>query len=190
MGNSSLSINKMSKIPSSPLVSVVMPTYKRPELIKRSIGSVVSQTYSNWELIVSDDEPEKGETWVYVTELAKNDTRIRIVRNDGPKGQVGNTNNGIVNAKGEWVKLLHDDDLLKPNCLEDLVEVSAITEEIACITCAVERYTDGIKTGSYIRSGWPLLEILEQDQIHLTMYLQEKCWWSDALSKNDPSKGI
>ena len=157
------------------MVSVVLPTYKRPQLLKRSINSVLNQTYTHWELVISDDEVEEGASWLYVSQLCESDPRIRIVRNESNHGQVGNTNNAILHAKGDWVKLLHDDDVLKPECLHELVNVAGVSDNIACITCGVERYQDGEKVGSYLRSGkgWPLLEVIPQNQIHIAMYLLE-----------------
>lgn len=156
-----------------PLVSVVIPTYRRLDLLKRAVTSVLAQTYPHWELIVSDDEPEGGEVWAYLQDLARRDPRVQPVQNTTEHGQVGNTNNGLRQARGEWIKLLHDDDVLKPTCLEELLRVVESRPNVATVTCGVERYEDGRRVDSSHRSGWPLLELIPQDQIRRTMYLVE-----------------
>ena len=58
------------------LVSIILPTYNRSELIIRCVNSVLNQTYGNWELIISDDG-SKDETSAVVRECAKLDSRIK-----------------------------------------------------------------------------------------------------------------
>lgn len=157
------------------LVSIVVPTYKRRELLERAVQSVFDQTYLHWELIVSDDEGEEGDTWRYLTELAEKDSRVKPVKNSGENGQVHNTNNALKHAQGEWIKLLHDDDRLKPDCLTELIDVAnrLNTRKIACVTCGVERIEAGNVKSPGRRAGWPLIEIIPQDQIHTVMYMAE-----------------
>lgn len=169
-------IPNLSRTPSGkmgPLVSVVIPTYRRLRLLQRAVASVFAQTYTHWELIISDDEAEGGEVWAYLQELARRDDRVRPVRNSGEHGQVGNTNYGLLQARGEWIKLLHDDDVLKPSCLEDLLQIVANRPGVATVTCGVERYERGRRVSSSLRSGWPLLELIPQEHIWRTMYLVE-----------------
>lgn len=156
-----------------PLITVAIPTYKRPELLKRAISSVLNQTYQHWELIVSDDEEGAGESWEYLEELSSRDHRIQMVKNPLERGQSNNTNNALIQAGGEWIKILHDDDVLKPNCLEELEMVSRIRPSIGTITCSAERYVDGFLHARYRRRGWPLLEIIPADQIRRAMYFLE-----------------
>ncbi|MBD3275525.1 MAG: glycosyltransferase [Candidatus Marinimicrobia bacterium] len=160
---------------SEPLISVVIPTYKRKVLLERSLQSVFDQTYDNWEVIVSDDEEETGETWNYLKELSQRDPRIRPIKNPGVNGQVHNTNNALRHARGQWIKLLHDDDRLKPDCLTELIAVvnNFNTRKIACVTCGVDRFEGGNVKSPGRRAGWPLIEIIPQDQIHTVMYMAE-----------------
>lgn len=62
------------------LVSIILPTYNRSELITRCVNSVLNQTYGNWELIISDDG-SKDETPAVVRECAKLDSRIKSIIN-------------------------------------------------------------------------------------------------------------
>ncbi len=156
------------------LVSVVIPTFRRPQLLKRAVDSVRRQTYDNWELIITDGETPASETWGYISALSREDDRIIAVRNSGPHGQIGNTNNGLIRAKGEWVKILHDDDALLPTCLEDLVDItSSCTEDISCVLCGSITVVDGNVASDRFQPGWPRVELLPRKDIHKAMYLLE-----------------
>ena len=169
-----VSTENASKNP-EPLISVVIPTYKRRVLLERALESVFAQTYNNWEVIVSDDEDGSGETWTYLTDLSEKYSRVRPSKNPGENGQVHNTNNALRHARGEWIKLLHDDDRLKPNCLTELINVvnRVRSRKIACVTCGVDRFEAGSVKSPGRRAGWPLIEIIPQDQIHRVMYMAE-----------------
>jgi len=97
-----------------PLVSIIMPAYNAEKTILESIESVLRQTYINWELIVVNDG-SKDSTSVVV--LATNDERIRLIEQEN--GCVANArNNGINNAKGEYIAFLDSDDLWVEEKLE------------------------------------------------------------------------
>jgi glycosyltransferase involved in cell wall biosynthesis len=88
-----------------PKVSVVIPTANRPELLKRAIGSVLAQDFTDFELIVVDDGDD-------ASSVAKSfsDPRIRYVKNSTKKGGAGSRNGGAQSAKGEFIAFLDDDD--------------------------------------------------------------------------------
>lgn len=157
----------------APAVSVCMPTYKRLELLKRAIQSVLTQTFQNWELLISDDEEPAGQTWAYLERLALTDTRIRVMRNTGDHGQVGNMNNLLLKAQAPWVKPLYDDDVLKPECLEVFLRSAASVDNVALISCLTEFY-QGVKyVGSSRRRGNSELQFTPQRYVHLGMYLND-----------------
>ena len=86
-------------------VSVLMPTFNRPEYLERALKSVVSQTHTDWEALVVDDGDGRG----LAAALSLNDTRIQALRNSG-KGQVDARNTALRHATGDVVALLDDDD--------------------------------------------------------------------------------
>lgn len=158
-----------------PLVTVAIPTFRRLPLLRQAVESVLAQSYQNWELVVSDDEEPPSPTWEYLTALSKTDPRIRPLANEGEHGQVPNTNKALRHARGEWIKLLHDDDVLKPNCLSELVQIAGLYRErqIACITCGAERYENGHLRAAGRRAGWPELELIPREEIPVIMYMAE-----------------
>lgn len=156
-----------------PRVSVVIPTYKRLELLKRAIACVRSQTTTGWELLISDDEEPAGETWQYLQGLADGGGRVRVLRNPGPHGQCGNMNNLLRHAKGAWIKPLFDDDLLRPTCLEVMLDAVGRAPGVAMASCRVASFAHGKIVKEEPWQGRPLLELIPQRYVHLGMYLQE-----------------
>ncbi|TEY04546.1 glycosyltransferase family 2 protein [Campylobacter sp. US33a] len=106
----------------SVFLSVIIPTFNRANLLKKAIKSVQNQDFKDLEIIISDDH-SKDESAKLVQELQKEDTRIRYVLNTKYKqGPNGNKNNGLDEARGEFVMILDDDDELLPYTLDILIE--------------------------------------------------------------------
>ena len=91
------------------LVSVILPTYNRLDLLQLAIESIRAQSYSNIEIVVIDDY-STDETVNFLTEYSKRDQRIRVIRNDKNIGFVRSLNKGIKEARGEYIARLDDDD--------------------------------------------------------------------------------
>lgn len=105
-----------------PLVSVVMPTYNRAHLLDKAIGSVISQSFSDWELVISDDA-SKDHTQAIVEEWQRRDDRIRPLRNKVNLGLTKNYNNVMKAARGTYIALIDDDDQwLHPDKLKLQIE--------------------------------------------------------------------
>ena len=106
-----------------PLVSVVIPTWNRRQLVQEAIASVVAQTYGNFELIVVDD----GSTDGTIEELRKlTDPRLRLIACPHSGVTAVSRNRGIETARGEFVAFLDSDDLWLPRKLE--AQVRALTQ--------------------------------------------------------------
>ncbi|MFL6577819.1 MAG: glycosyltransferase family 2 protein, partial [Povalibacter sp.] len=90
-------------------VSVVIPTYRRPELLKEAVVSALSQEGVQLEVIVVDDSPE-GSAAAVIEQIA--DSRVSYVRNDPPSGgrPALVRNAGWPQARGKYVHFLDDDD--------------------------------------------------------------------------------
>lgn len=90
------------------LVSVIIPTYKRPDRLERSVRSVLNQNYSNFEVIIVDDDKVGNESVKVIENL--DDKRITLLKNQRAKGANGARNTGILNSKGKYLAFLDDDD--------------------------------------------------------------------------------
>ncbi len=97
------------------LVSIIMPTYNCGQYIAESIQSVLSQTYSNWELLIIDDCSTDNTR--YVVSSFK-DPRIHYQCNQKNSGAAISRNTALRMAKGKYIAFLDSDDLWSPNKLE------------------------------------------------------------------------
>jgi glycosyltransferase involved in cell wall biosynthesis len=92
----------------SPLVSVVLPTRNRANLLRRSIASVFGQTYQNLELIVINDGSTDNTLEIL---SAVNDSRLRVLNREINQGAAAARNAGINAARGEFIAFQDDDDV-------------------------------------------------------------------------------
>lgn len=104
---------------SSPLVSIVMPTYNQDQFIGESIRSVLDQTHSNWELIIVNNFSE--DDTINVVENF-NDDRIRLINFKNNGIIAASRNIGILECKGEFVAFLDSDDIWLPEKLRIQIE--------------------------------------------------------------------
>ena len=107
---------------SSPLVSVCIPVFNGSKYLGETIQSVLSQSFSDYELLIIDDG-SVDESDQIVSEYIRKDPRIRYLKNDKRLGLVGNWNECIKRSHGKWVKFVFQDDVLEPNCIEKMVDV-------------------------------------------------------------------
>lgn len=104
----------------SDLVSVVIPAYKRPEMLADCLASVLSQDYRPLEVVVTDDSPDAAcERVVEQTALPEGVTMV-YRRSTPSLRQAGNVNKGFALATGDRIVLIHDDDVLLPGCISAL----------------------------------------------------------------------
>ncbi len=103
-----------------PLVSVCIPTYNGVKYIQDCLDSVLSQTFSEFELLIVDDCSTDA-TLELIKAYALKDQRIRVVVNPNNLGLVGNWNRCVELARGEWIKFVFQDDLIEPECLEQML---------------------------------------------------------------------
>lgn len=107
-----------------PSVSVIIPTMDRPEMLERCINSVISGTYKNIEIIISDDS-KSNESKLVVERLKKGFRRIKYVHNTERSISVA-INKAIRQSRGELIFILDDDNEINKNCITELV--SSITK--------------------------------------------------------------
>ncbi|MBP1629401.1 MAG: glycosyl transferase [Bacteroidetes bacterium] len=99
------------------LVSIIMPSYNSSRFIDESIDSVLSQTYQNWELLITDD-CSTDNTIEIINEYIQKDNRIKIFKHNINSGAAIARNNSIEKANGKFLAFLDSDDLWYPNKLE------------------------------------------------------------------------
>ncbi|NES18735.1 MAG: glycosyltransferase family 2 protein [Symploca sp. SIO3E6] len=105
-----------------PLVSIGIPTYNRPQGLRRALESVIKQTYQNLEIIVSDNCSTKTETEMVVREFMKKDERIQYFRQEENIGLFYNKKFIFEVSHGEYFTWLCDDDERSPEYIEVCLE--------------------------------------------------------------------
>ncbi len=118
----------------NPLVSVVIPTYNRAELLPRAIKSVLSQTFKDFELIIVDDG-STDDTKEVVKKFQEKDKRIKYIWQKNSGGPASPLNNGIKNSLGEYISFLEDDDEWLPKKTEEQLSLFQKSKMIGLVGC-------------------------------------------------------
>lgn len=105
-----------------PLVSILMTAYNREDYITESIESVLANSYTNWELIIVDDQ-SKDKTLYIAKSYESLDSRIKVYINETNLGDYPNRNKAASLAKGKYIKYLDSDDILYSHGLEIMVGI-------------------------------------------------------------------
>jgi glycosyltransferase involved in cell wall biosynthesis len=96
------------------LVSIIIPTYNRPDFLRRSIDSCLKQTYNNIEILVIDDNDPQSvsrlETNLLINKYYSQTTNLRYIKRDYNGGGSEARNTGIKTANGKYIAFLDDDD--------------------------------------------------------------------------------
>lgn len=105
---------KTDKLDNKPNVTIAIPTYKRVKLLKESIDSAINQKkYNSYNIMIVDNNPERNdETELLIRQNYMDNKLISYYKNTKNIGMSGNWNRLYQLAKGEWVVMLHDDDIL------------------------------------------------------------------------------
>lgn len=121
-----------------PRVSIIVPTYNRSTYIVRAIRSIQPQSFSDFEIIVVDDN-STDDTRKVVAELSSADPRIHRIKHTVNKGSQAARNSGIAAAQGEWIAFLDSDDEWLPRSLElRLMEAERRGVKVVHSDCYIE----------------------------------------------------
>ena len=109
-----------------PLVSIIIPTKDHIEDLKKCLESLKKSNYSNYEVILAENNSEKKETFAYYKKVIKEDRRIRVLVWEGDFNYSAINNAAVELAKGDLVLCLNNDtEFMHPNALRELV-ISAV----------------------------------------------------------------
>lgn len=103
----------------NPLVSIIIPTYNRADLIGETLDSILAQTYENWECIIVDDGSEDNTKEIVLSYIEK-DARFQYFKRPENKPKGGNScrNYGFEICKGEYVNWFDSDDIMLSQKIE------------------------------------------------------------------------
>lgn len=167
------------------LVSVIIPTCRRPERLAKALGSLRAQSYGCWQAVVVDDCD--GAVLELVQRLA--DPRIRAVMNTG-KGQVSARNLAIGLSTGEVIAWLDDDDWW-----EDVFHLEHVVAVHRLSSVLVHRYGWIVHEGQGFTQHWEIFDLpacsrsLRSDNSILTSSVSYPRVWHDRLGMLDESLG-
>jgi len=103
----------------NPKISVVMTTYREPEeYLRKSIESILNQTFEDFEFIIVLDDPNNERNEKLIEEYAKKDNRIVFLKNERNLGRGASRNRAIDIAKGKYIAIIDADDIALPERLE------------------------------------------------------------------------
>lgn len=116
----------------NPLVSICIPTYNGAAFLQEALDSVVKQSYSNLEVVISDDASD--DITLDIIYEFKDYANIPVfVYHNKPSSIGANWNNTIRNANGEYIKFLFQDDILTPNCISEMIAVLQSHPELGLV---------------------------------------------------------
>ena len=119
----------------TPLASFCIPTYNRPEYLRRTIGSCLGQTCQDFEIIITDNSTNDDSAQM----VAKiKDPRIRYYSNNGNIGSLASHIRAVSMVRGKYVQMLMDDDLIKPRFLELMVDAFEKNPSVGVVMAPME----------------------------------------------------
>lgn len=124
-----------------PLISLIIPVYNvNPNIFEKTICSVFEQTYSNWEICISDSSEKKKRVKEILEKFPEYKEKIKYMDHAKPLGISENSNHAISLATGEYIGFLDQDDILAPIAIEEVTK--AITKKAAKIIYSDEDKVD------------------------------------------------
>ena len=129
------------------MISIIIPLYNKEQSIEKTVHSVLSQSYNDFELVIVDDGSVDQSVAVV---KGMTDERIKLIQKKNG-GVSSARNSGIHAAKNEWIAFLDADDLWHVNFLRSVVEVIDKVHDVQVITTDYETRTiDGVVLKSYV----------------------------------------
>lgn len=122
----------------NPLISVVMATFNEPPVfITQAVQSILDQTVSDFELLITDDSTNKN-TIAAINKFTRADSRIRVIRTPECIGFVKALNAGLKQARGKYIARMDGDDISLPNRFEIQVAFLEGNPDIAVVGGAMD----------------------------------------------------
>lgn len=158
------------------MISVIIPCYNVEKFLHRSIGSLIGQTYQNWEAIAVNDGSNDGTLdWLH----SQKDPRIKVLSQKN-HGVSAARNLGLAHASGQYVAFLDADDTWEPDALERLLAVLRAEPDAALVYCGWQHL------GLPGRRGLPFVPPDYEGAGKLEALLRDCCWpIHAALTRRD-----
>jgi glycosyltransferase involved in cell wall biosynthesis len=146
----------------APTVSIVLPCYNGAGFLAQSIESVISQTFTDWELIIVND-CSKDNSLDIMQQYAEKDSRIRIINNEHNLKLPGALNKGFQEARGKYLTWTSHDNRMAPTMLEEFVNYLDANPDKGLVTACYAAFS--------LKTGETLYEVHHPDpQLHLPLF--------------------
>lgn len=128
------------------LVSVIIPTFNRADLIISTLESVKNQTYTNWECLIIDDNSTDA-TFDLVIKFINNDSRFAFIKkgSEFKSGASVSRNIGLKLANGKFIQFLDSDDILAENKIEQQLNILLLNDKFSIVVCKWDLFDDTIE---------------------------------------------
>ncbi|MEB3840436.1 glycosyltransferase [Pseudomonas guariconensis] len=158
----------------TPLVTIAIPSYK-PRHFEAALLSAMAQSYERLEILISDDCPSDAVQQILRRHVSRGRHEIRVIRNRPGLGGLMNYTQCVVEARGEFVKILNDDDILMVDCIERMVDVFQTNPDISLVTSRrVLIDTLGVPTADILATCSPFAEDAVIQGADLAAYLVDE----------------
>lgn len=155
-------------------ISIVIPVYNCEKLIAQCIKSIQRQTYTNWELIVVDDQ-STDDSYKVVQGYAQEDKRIRVIQQKN-QGSGSARNNGISLSTGEYLLFCDADDYFLPRAFDILIEAIQVYQT-DLVVAGYKEFKYSNNSIEFCGEKIPKMEHLEDKQVVHERYIDlfDKC---------------
>lgn len=138
----------------SPLVTILLPTYKRCDLLKEALDSAINQIgFDDYQVIVVDNEGADIDTFTETARFMSTIDDDRVIYYRHKKSVIYKMDNAAKLAKSKWIVFLHDDDILSPHHLKTLTTIAERNPIAKYISCPCEEFIDGEDYESEVYGG-------------------------------------
>lgn len=146
-----------------PEISVIVPVYRAEDYLHACVDSILSQTVSDFELILVDDGSPDG-CGAICDDYAARDSRVRVIHQEN-QGQAAARNHALAVAKGEWVCFVDSDDAVHPQMLERLGQAAAESGAAMSMCRMLEAPEMPEDFSTPVEVSWELLSMEEESLV-------------------------
>lgn len=147
---------EIKKLPSRPLISILLPVYNTDEIwLRKCLNSVLGQLYPHWELCIADDASTAKHIRRILKKHAARDRRIRVVFREGNGHISAASNSALALATGEYIALLDHDDELTPDALYEIASLVNRQPDVDMIYSDEDKIdTQGKRHSPFFKPDW------------------------------------
>ena len=152
-------------------VSIIMPCYNDGQYILEAIQSVREQTYTNWELIIIDDNSDDSDTVNIINSI--HDPQILVLHSDHLR-PAGARNYGIEHATGKYILPVDSDDTIDKTYIEKAVNVIESSPDTGIVYCKADLF--GEKSGPWDLPEYSFKSMLLDNIVFVTALFYREDW--------------